>query len=259
MRTLLALLLLLASLPACAADPDSASFAFDPKLGAQLPPDALVRDEQGRAVTLGTVMGGAPLVLAPGYFRCPNLCGIVLADLFQALSRTGLVAGRDYSLLALSIDPAEAPPDAAAARARDLAAIPFAGAESGVRFLTGDEAAIKAVGDAVGFRSRFDAGQKQFLHPAGLVFLTPQGRVSGYLLGVGYTADEVRRALVTAGQETVAPASPPIVLLCFHYDPATGRYTLAVTRLLQLAAGITVLTIGGALWHALRRERAAGP
>ena len=235
------------------------AFAYRQQPGSELPLGATARDQAGRQATIGTLLDGKPAILALVYYRCPNICGVVLSDLFQALGRAGLVAERDYTLLALSIDPAETQSDAGTARARDVAAFPLPGAADGWHYLTADAPTIATVADAVGFRSRFDPALKQFLHPAGLVFVTPNGRVSGYLLGVGYKAGDVRLGLVAAGENTLQKAALPIVLLCFHFDPQTGRYTLAVLRLLQIAGGITVLTIGGALWLAFRRERMAPP
>jgi protein SCO1/2 len=240
-----------------AQDSEIGAFAYRQRPGTQLPLAAIVRDAAGGQATIGGLLDGKPAILALVYYRCPNICGIVLSDLFQALGGAGLVAGRDYTLTALSIDPTETPSDAAAARARDMAAFPLPGAERGWHYLTADAPTIASVADGVGFRTRFDPALKQFLHPAGLVFVTPNGRVSGYLLGVGYKAGDVRLGLVAAGEETLQKAALPIVLLCFHFDPQTGRYTLAVMRLLQIAAGITVLTIGGALWLAFRKEHTA--
>ncbi len=110
---------------------------------------------------------------------------------------------------------------------------------------------------AVGFRSRWDADLQQFLHPTGMVVLTPAGTVSSYALGVGYPAADLRGALLRARDGAVAAAASPVLLLCFHFDPTTGRYTLAVLKLLQLAAGLTVLTIGGVLLALHRHGGAA--
>ena len=102
-------------------------------------------------------------------------------------------------------------------------------------YLTGGADAVRAIEQAVGFRARFDPALRQFLHPAGLVILTSRGVVSSYLLGVGYRPGDLRAAVTRAGEGGVAKAALPVLLLCFHFDPTTGRYTLAVTRLLQLA------------------------
>jgi len=234
-------LLLVALSPACAATPGDVGYRE--RIGAQVPFDAGLRDEQGAPARLADVAGGRPVILALVYYRCPNLCGVVLADLLSALHETGLKAAQDYSLVALSIDPSETAADAAASKGQHLAAFPTVGADQGWHFLTGDAAAVGAVENAVGFHAHYDAVAKQFWHPAGIVVLTPQGRVSDYLLGVGYRASELRQAISGARLQRLAEPASPILLLCFHIDPTTGRLTLAVTRLMQVAGVISVLGI----------------
>jgi protein SCO1/2 len=253
LHRLCACLPLLAGLPARAAE-DAAAFAFHQQPGRLLPLAATLRDEAGGDTSLGRLGGGAPLVLAFGYFHCPNLCGVVREDLFAALARAGLAAGRDYQLAFVSIDPSETPADATRAKADDLARFPADPA--GWHFLTGPQTSLEAVEAAAGFRARFDDAQKQFLHPAGVVFATADGAVSGYLLGVGYTPGDVQAALGRAARGEIGQAASPILLLCFHFDAVTGRYTLAIMKVLRLAAGITVLTIGAVVVLAHRRRRA---
>ena len=238
------LVLLLAALPSRAAPPDVSGIEFVQHPGAAVPLDARFTDHAGRSVTLGGLLGGKPAVLLLGYFHCPSLCGVVRDDALNALAHTGLDTPGAYSVLDISIDPREGPADAAAARAEDLARYPVPGAEAGWHFLTGDAA---AVAQAVGFRSRWDADLQQFLHPTGMVVLTPAGTVSAYALGVGYPAVGLRGALLRARAGVVAAAVSPVLLLCFHFDPTTGRYTLEILKLLQLFAGLTVLTIAGLL------------
>lgn len=245
------LLLLLFTNPAMAAT-DLSAFAYDQRPGSQLPMTARFQDAQGRAVTLAQAIDGRPTILALGYFHCPNLCGLVRDDLINAVSRLRDPAA--YSLIVLSIDPSETPADASSARAADVARFDRPAATTEWRYLTGSAAEIATVADAVGFRSRFDSGQKQFLHPAGLVFLSGTGTVSSYLLGLGYQPSDVGLGITRAASGVTARALP-ILLLCFHYDSTTGRYTLAVMRVLQLGAAITILVVGGTVMLALRRER----
>ncbi len=253
-RAALALVLLAVVISPVRAAIVPGDFTYQQKPGVQLPA-VMLRDETGRTASVAAFAGGKPTILALGYFHCPNLCGVVRADLLHALEQTGMVAGRDYTLLAASIDPAETSADAAAAKRSDTAQYPLPGAASGWHYLTGSADAVRAVAGAAGFRNRFDAESKQFLHPSGLVFVTPSGVVSGYLLGVGYAAPDVRLGVMRAASGVVAAAASPVLLLCFHFDPTTGRYTLAVLKLLQLGAALTVLAIGGVLVLAFRRER----
>ncbi|WP_158930879.1 SCO family protein [Acidisphaera sp. S103] len=227
-------------------------FAFDQRQGNQVPLATRFIDRLGNAITLGQALEHRPTILAVGYFHCPNLCGLVRNDLMNALSR--LDAERPYSLVVLSIDPKETPADAQSARSADIAHFDHPGQTADWHYLTGSAANITAITQAVGFKSRYDAKFKQFLHPAGLVFLTGNGTVSSYLLGVGYQPSDVGLGLTRAANGITARALP-ILLLCFHYDPTTGRYSLAIMRILQLGAALTVLVIGGTVMLALRRER----
>jgi protein SCO1 len=255
LRLTIALLLLATGFASAAPAPDFSVFAYQQKLGSQIPLQTTFRNETGESVRLSELMTGKPLILALVYFHCPNLCGIVRADMFNALNQTSLTAGRDYTLIALSIDPSESSADAAAAKEEDVSRYPAPGAAQDWHFLTGSASAVQAVADSVGFRDRFDPTLKQFLHPAGILFATPSGIVSSYLLGVGYRPADLRLAVTRASEGTVTRAVSPILLLCFHYDATTGRYTLAIMKILRLAAGITVVVVGGTMYLAFRRDR----
>ena len=260
MRPLVAALLLAACIvlaPLAAAADDATAFAWRTDLGAKLPLDAMLLDEVGRKVPLRQVFGRVPVILDLGYFHCPTLCGVVRADLLDALAGSHLMEGRDYALLSLSIDPTETPQDAARARQADLARSPFAtGADW--HYMTGTADAVGAIGRAVGFRDRYDPQLRQFLHPTGLVVLTPAGIVSGYLLGVGYAAGDLRAAVLRARDGGIARAVLPVLLLCFHFDATTGRYTLAIEKLLRLMGLLTIVTVGGmvVVLHRHRPRRA---
>lgn len=256
------LILLLAVHLAVGATPTSgsaASLAYEERPGARVPMDLTFQDSEGHPRALGTALRGVPLILVPAYFNCPNLCGVVRASLFGALSGAGLAAGRDYTLAVLSIDPAETLTDASRAKSHDLAAFPLPGSPDEVTYLIGTLEHIRAVTDSVGFRARRAGPSGQFIHPAGIVFLTPQGIVSSYLLGVGYTPAQVRSAVERAGAGELAAKASPLLLLCFHFDETTGRYSLEVLKLIRLAAVLTVLTIAAVVFLLMRGERARRP
>jgi len=256
MKRLLLLLLLLLPGAGQAAD-DVTAYAWQQHPGALLPLETVLRDEAGRPVTLGRAFTNAPVILDLDYYHCPSLCGVVRSDLLNALQNSGLAAGQDYQLVSLSIDPAETADDAARAKTADLAYASSNAAEAW-HYLTGSAEAIAAVAATVGFRDRYDEQLKQFLHPAGIVVLTRTGVVSSYLLGVGYTPGDLRAAVLRAGEGGVAQAALPILLLCFHFDATTGRYTLAIEKVLRLMAGLTVLTLAG-LFVVLQRHQSGRP
>lgn len=236
--------------------PDLSLLTYRQQTGAPLPLQAMLRDADGSEVRIGDLAQGMPLILVLAYFHCPNLCGIVREDLFQALRATGLQAGRDYGLAVISIDPAETSSDARTAMAQDAATYgDHLGVNGSWHYLTGSADELQTVGDSIGFRDRPNLETKQFVHPAGIVFVTSNGIISSYLLGVGYKPLDVRSAILRASAGKIAPAGSPVLLLCFHFNPTTGRYTLEIMKLLRLAAFLTVATIAATLCFLLRRPR----
>ncbi|GBQ49145.1 SCO family protein [Komagataeibacter europaeus] len=228
--------------PAAAQDTLQA-LAFTPRQGAVLPLDAPFTDTSGQTRPLRAFLGHGATIVSMGYYACPNMCELERTDLLDALARGGLKTPADYTLLVVSIDPAETRFTARQALVEDLARFPDPGAGQGWHFVTGAPASIRRLSRAVGFHARYDEKLHQYLHPMGLVFITPAGIVSGYVLGIGYQPGDVRQAVVHAARGEQAGAAP-ILLLCFHYDETTGRYTLAVEKLLKLGGVLTVLMLG---------------
>ncbi|MBV8535849.1 MAG: SCO family protein [Alphaproteobacteria bacterium] len=232
-----------------------ADLGFAQHPGAQVPLDVGLRDEQGRPVRLGDYVHGLPVVLVLDYLHCPNLCGLVLGDLaraLQGLTHAEMRAGRDYQVIALSIDPHETPEDARAAHEKYG---PQFSETAQWHFLIGDAAAVKTVADAIGFRYRYDDSIGQYAHPSGVTILGPSGRVARYILGVDYHPVDLRLSLTEAEAGEVSAPASQLLLLCYCYDPQTGRYSLAVGRLLQAAGLLTVLMIAIPVYRALRREQ----
>ncbi len=254
-RQFLSLLLVLAPFANAYSKESLAEIAYEQKPGAILRIGQAFRDEAGATTTLENIIDNRPFVFILGYYHCANLCGVVRSDLFGALRQSGLVAGEDYALAALSIDPTETSADASAAKASDVARFPAPGAADHWRFLTGESAGVQAVSDAVGFHARADPKTRDFPHPVGVVFVTAGGVVSSYLLGVGYRVDDVRAAIARAARGEIAPVASPVLLLCYDVDPATGTRSLSIMKSLRLATAGIVLVAIILLVAAHRRER----
>lgn len=224
--------------------------AFDQRPGALLPDVDLVAHD-GQPTRLSTLLADGPSILILGYYRCKVLCHVVFDEVAEALERIPLQAGDDYRVVVVSIDPSDGPGRAAGRRE----ALADEHDPHGWHFLTGPAAATRSVADAVGFRYTWDADTGQYSHPAGLVVLTPGGRVSATMLGVRFQPRDLRLALLEAGQGRIGGVVDQLLLRCYAYDPATGRYGFAVVTGLRVAGVATVMVVLLLLGVSARRER----
>lgn len=226
------------------------------KPGDAVPLDLTVRDEDGRQRPLRDfLLPGRPAVLNLGYYGCPMLCGLVLNGLTKAVAAMGWTPGEQFTILSLSIDPQETPRLARDKKRNYINSLGKAQATAGWHFLTADEAVSRAVADAVGFGYRYDALKNQYVHPAVLVILTPDGRVSRYLYGIEYPERTLRLSLVEAAEGKVGSTVDRVLLTCFEFDPELGSYRVAAMGLMRLAGALTVVTVATVIGAALLRER----
>jgi protein SCO1/2 len=217
------------------------SVGIDQKLGAQVPIDLPFNDESGRPVMLRKYLG-KPVILALVYYQCPSLCNMVLNGIVRSVKSLKLRAGDEYDIVVVSFDPRETPEMAAAKKVSYLTAYDRAGAENGWHFLTGPEASIKLLADAVGFHYAYDSLSNQYAHGSAIVILTPEGKVTRYFYGIDYPARDVRLGLEEASIRRIGSPVDAVLLYCYHYDPSNGRYGLVVMNVLRLA-GLATVTI----------------
>jgi protein SCO1/2 len=232
---------------------------IDQKLNDSISLDLAFRDEAGRPVTLGQFFAGKPVVLSLVYYYCPMLCTQVLNGMERSLRDVPMDIGKQFSIVTVSIDPTERPALAAAKRALYTGLYGRPGATEGWHFLTGDEPQIKQLANAVGFRYAYDAQSKQFAHASAIMILTPEGRISRYLYGIQYSARDLRLGLVEASEGKIGTPVDQILLFCYHYDPATGKYSLLISRILKAAGVFTILVIGIGIFLLARSEHYALP
>jgi protein SCO1/2 len=235
---------------------------FDQNLDAQLPLDLKFTDSAGQSVRLSDYFGDKPVILSLGYYECPMLCSLVRNSLFESLQKLEyFTAGEDYEVVVVSIDPAETPEIAETKRRVTVMSygrsvdgqIDESG--RGWNFLVGDEDSIATLADAVGFRYTYDPKIDEYVHPSGIMVITPEGRISKYLYGIQYPALDLRLALVEAADNKIGTAVDQLLLTCYHYDPAEGQYSLFVTNLTRIAGIGTVAFIGAVVGVFLYRDR----
>jgi protein SCO1/2 len=230
------------------------SVGIDQRLNEQVPLDAVFKDEQGREVRLGQFLNGKPVVLALVYYTCPMLCNQVLNGMLGSFRQVSFNMGEQYDVVTVSFDPRETPDLAAAKKSTYIKAYNRLGAEASWHFLTGDEANIKRLTEAVGFRYVWDEQTKQFAHASGIMVLTPEGKLARYFYGIEYPPRDLRLGLVEASQNKIGTPVDALMLYCYHYDPATGKYGAIVMNIVRLAGGATVFLIVGLLLVLRRRS-----
>jgi len=227
---------------------------LEQKLGSSIPLDLTFRDEHGHAVALRQFFRQKPVVLTLVYYQCPMLCTEVLNSLLRSAKELPLEIGKDFTIVTISIDPTERPILANVKHELYTGLYGRPGGSQGWHFLTGDEAQIKTVAQSVGFRYAYDSASAQFAHPSGIMLLTPEGRLARYFYGISYPSRDLRLGLVEASQEKIGSVIDQILLYCYHYDPATGRYGLLIARVIQAAGVLTALSLGLAIAILFRRE-----
>lgn len=217
--------------------------------GQQLPLNTRFRDNHGASVPLGAFFGPRPVILTFVYYRCPNLCNLTLTSLLRSLEHLDLMAGRDFDVVAVSIDPREN--WELAAQKRDSYVQQYqrskarecSRCEEGWHFLTSDAAQSTALAHAAGIRYVYDAAQNQYAHPAAALVVTPRGRIARYFNGIEFPPPELRWALEQAKAEHTAGLSDRFWLLCYHYEALVGRYSGTVQAAVRLLAVATVLAL----------------
>jgi protein SCO1 len=213
---------------------------IDQRLNESLPLSLPLRDEAGRAVVLGEYFGKRPVVFALVYYNCPMLCTQVLNGLVASLNVMSLEAGKDFDVVAVSFDPRDTPASAAAKKEAYLSRYKHPASDAGWHFLTGDAAAIETLTKAAGFRYRFDEELDQFAHASAIMVATPEGRLARYFYGIEYAPRDLRLGLVEASAGKIGTPVDQILLYCFHYDPASGKYGAVIMNIVRLAGLLTV-------------------
>jgi len=233
---------------------------IDQKLNQQLPLELIFRDERGTPVKLKQYFGKKPVVLSLVYYNCPMLCTQILNGMVTTFRVLPFQIGKEFDVVTISFDPRETPELAAAKKKTYVSYLPVAaqsGATEGWHFLTGDQSTIRELTEAVGFRYRFDEATNQFAHASAIMVSNPQGKLSHYFYGIEYSARDLRLALVESAENKIGSPVDQLLLYCYHYDPATGKYGAVVMNMIRIGGLFTLAGIAAML--VLLRRRGSRP
>lgn len=228
---------------------------IDQRLNNQVPLDLVFRDESGQEVKLGQYFGTRPVILSLVYYDCPMLCTQVLNGLVGSMKALTFDLGREYEVVTVSFDPKEKPELAREKKEGYMARYGRGEAAGrGWHFLTGDEASIAALTDAVGFRYAWDEETKQFAHASGIMILTPEGKVSRYFYGIDYAPRDMKLGLIEASNNQIGSPVDQILLYCYHYDPQTGKYGFVIMNVMRVLGFATFAGLALLIFVLKRRE-----
>lgn len=228
---------------------------LEQRLDNQVPTELRYQNSDGEEVELGQYFDGKrPVILAMGYVDCPHLCSLVHEEMINSLEQISLDMGEDYRVLSVSIDPDEPLDLTRSARQRYLQMYGRDGAAEGWHSLVGTKEANEKLGESIGFEYAYDAEKDQYAHPGAIMVLTPEGKVSRYFYGVDYPPSDLKLGLLQAAEGSIGSPVDQVLMRCFHYDPKTGKYSVAIMNVMRMAGGATAVIVALGLLVAFKRK-----
>jgi len=228
---------------------------IDQKIGDQLPLDLVFTNEAGEKVKLSSFFKGKPVIITPVYYSCPMLCSLILNGVLQTLKELSFTAGKDFEVVTFSFKPEDTAAIAAAKKETYLNSYGRPEARDGWHFLTADAETIGKMTKALGFRYEYDKVSGEYAHGAALMVATPEGKLSHYFSGVRFAPVDIRLSLVEASKNRLGSILDMAILLCYHYDPAVGKYGFAIMNALRLTGIVTITLMIGFITTSLRKEK----
>lgn len=235
---------------------DPATISYDQHVNAQLPLNVSLMDETGKTVQLGQYFGTKPVILIFAYYNCTMLCNLALSDLAQNLKGLKSSAGDEFEVLTISFNTAETSQMALEKKADYMKIYARPEAADGWHFLVGQQEAIDRLTETAGFHYQYDPVSGEYAHPTGVIVLSPVGKIMRYIFGIDYKATDLRLALLDANSQKTASPIDQVFLLCYHYDPLTGKYDIAINNIIRvLGSGTAIALAALILWLSKRSAK----
>jgi protein SCO1/2 len=240
-------------------DPALDGIDVEEKLSAMLPLDVPLVDETGKAVTFGDYFkADRPVVLMFAYYQCPMLCNLVMNGVVQSIDSLSLSMGKDFQIVTVSIKPSETPQLAAAKKTNYMESLNRPADDPGWAFLTAPEESSKRLADAAGFRYYYDADRGEYAHPAVVILVSPEGKLTRYLYGIQIEEKDMKLALVEASNGKVGSTLDKLILYCYHYDPESKGYVVLAGTIMKIGGIFMLLFTGSFVYGLWRWEKRRG-
>lgn len=242
-----------------ASNATNAAVRVDQRLEEKIPLGLEFNKEDGSRVKIGSLLNGRPTILLLIFYECTGICTQELNSLVETLNgfrRDEDEIGQLADVIAVSINPTEDTDMARLKKESYVSLYDREGTEDSWHFLTGELDNINALADSIGYKFTYDAANNQIVHPAALVVLTPEGKISKYFLRTQYDQKPLLEALKAAGNNEIGERSEvESFLSCIKLDAfgsARSRMIWNTTVLLALA---TMLGVGAWIFSMNRSER----
>jgi protein SCO1/2 len=231
----------------------------DEHLGQALSTQLAFIDQAGKSVLLSDEFkDGLPVIVTMNYSSCPMLCSLQLDGLVKSMKQANRLLGRDYRIVTVSFDPADSPDKMRKMRERYLRQYGRAVPENAWTMLVGSDANVHAVAESLGIRYNYNEARGEYLHPAVAVVTTPEATIARYLYGLEIQPRTLDWSLLEAASGRTMTTLDRLVLFCFHYDSAEGKYAPIAYNIMRVGAGASALLLAAFLsgfWLFETRQR----
>ncbi|MBM3435644.1 MAG: SCO family protein [Bacteroidetes bacterium] len=198
------------------------------KLNDYLPAGLQFIDENYNQVDLKAVID-KPTVFALVYYECPGICSPLLEGVAEVITTAKLNLGTEYQVFTVSFDPDEKPKLAKDKKTNYARLVKNQDVEHGWRWFTGDSANISGLLNSFGFKVKKEG--QEFIHPASLIVVSPDGKITRYLHGTYFLPFDLKMAVIEASEGRSGPTINKVLKYCFSYDPAGKKYVMNFTKI----------------------------
>ena len=217
---------------------------IDQLLGGKIDLDLPFKNEEGQVVTLRSYFDGKhPVILSPVYFTCPGLCNFHLnglTDALKVMEKDWSVGGK-FQVVSVSFDSKETPENAKTKKETYMKIYDRPNTEKSWHFLTGDEASVQALTKSLGFKFKWDEAGKEWAHASAAIIISPDGTISRYLPGIMFNPQDIKLAVIEAGDGKIGSVVDSLIMYCFKYDPHQSKYTLYAFNVVKAGGALMVL------------------